>query len=443
MFNNPELQRNLWLEFSRHRIVVMPVVLLTIFFTAYLGDNNRFGEGVATTALWAYFLIVIVWGSRMSSEAVVQEINDRTWDNQRMSSLSPWTMTWGKFFGSTLFSWYGALFCLIVLMYSYPDDGWRRGPTLAYLIPLCVLTGLVAQAISFIASLVSIQKNSVPGRSLSSLYVLVSLIFVGYMAGFIFNASTTHVNWYGGKYSGQLFMLATLIVFFVWAIISAYRLMRVELQLKNRPIYWPLFVIFVAFYFAGFVAETETAYILKRSLVAYTIIVLLTYVMMFSDTKNPMLFRRLFYHLAAKNYKKSIEAVPSWFVTFILLFLMMMILVWQSNESFRFIDVQINFRFYVIAIFLFAIRDIALILFFNFSPKQGRADLTAFFYLLILYGLLPVLFNAAEIKTGIALFIPFDADNPYITLISAAVQALIVSLLVRQRWKNYYITKNA
>jgi len=443
MFNNPELQRNLWLEFSRHRIVILPFVLLTILFTAYISDGYIIGKSVALTALWLYFLLAILWGSRLAGEAVTQEINDKTWSNQRMSSLQPWTMAWGKFCGCTLISWYGAIICLIVLMFAYPNEGWNRGPTLMYLIAICVLTALLVQLVSFIASLVAIRKSmlqnlSLHSRSLSILYVIFGLIFTGYMSAFTFNIGQQQVPWFGFIFGGHEFLLSSLVIFFIWAVVAAYRLMRLELQVKNMPIYWTLFVIFFAFYCAGFFAPIEHAYISKRLIAGYTVIALMTYLMMFSDTKDPMLFRRLFFNLSNKNYRKVFESIPAWFVTFVLLFIMMIILVWHSNQSFRFVDVNINFRFYVIATFLFAIRDIALILFFNFTIKRGKADMTAFLYLMLLYGLLPILFGVAKMPVAVAMFVPFGNEFHYVTIFSAASQAVVIAYFARRRWLKYF-----
>ena len=90
MMGNAEFRRNLWLEFSTHRLVAMPVVLLLLLFTA----NTLSGEtrpGVVTAAaLWAMVAIGWFWGTRRAAESVNEELRARTWDLQRLSALSPW-----------------------------------------------------------------------------------------------------------------------------------------------------------------------------------------------------------------------------------------------------------------------------------------------------------------------------------------------------------------
>ena len=59
---NPELQRNLWLEFSWHRLVVMPCVLALIFLCAALGTQPNSDVGVTTTGLLLFIGLAGFWG---------------------------------------------------------------------------------------------------------------------------------------------------------------------------------------------------------------------------------------------------------------------------------------------------------------------------------------------------------------------------------------------
>ncbi len=93
---NPELRRNLWLELSTHRVIAMPVVLAAVFILIYafksgslaLGDAEA-ASAVADVALVAYGLIVVLWGGRLAAGAVVEEIRDRTWDDQKLTAVGP------------------------------------------------------------------------------------------------------------------------------------------------------------------------------------------------------------------------------------------------------------------------------------------------------------------------------------------------------------------
>ena len=99
---NPEFKRNLWLSFSTHRLIGMPAFLTLIFMTIALADfRSEIASSLYVSSISAFIFIVWLWGARNANSTIVDELRDKTWDQQRMSSLDPWTMTWGKLFCST------------------------------------------------------------------------------------------------------------------------------------------------------------------------------------------------------------------------------------------------------------------------------------------------------------------------------------------------------
>src|SRR5471030_1251125 len=111
---NPEFVRNVWLELTPRRMLMMAGLLALTFFATSLGGVMGWAPSGAASVL--YYLIVVIWGARNASMSVVGEIRDRTWDMQRLSSLGAGTMTWGKLFGSTIYNWFGGAFCLVLVM---------------------------------------------------------------------------------------------------------------------------------------------------------------------------------------------------------------------------------------------------------------------------------------------------------------------------------------
>jgi len=105
---NPELRRNLWLELTPHRLIAAPVVLLLVLLLVSSRDERPW-PAVYSTASVILVLLVHFWGTRKAAEGVTEEVRERTWDWQRLSSLGPWSMTWGKLAGTAAFPWYGAL----------------------------------------------------------------------------------------------------------------------------------------------------------------------------------------------------------------------------------------------------------------------------------------------------------------------------------------------
>jgi hypothetical protein len=152
---NPEFRRNLWLELTPSRLVGMPLVLGIFFFLAYTMDDKQYGDSVASTALILFGLLAFLWGIRLASETLISEIRDHTWDSQRMSVIGPWSMTWGKLLGSTIYPWYGSLICLFVYLTSQPSLGLSLIETAV----LMVGSGLLGQAVGLLSSLQAIRKN--------------------------------------------------------------------------------------------------------------------------------------------------------------------------------------------------------------------------------------------------------------------------------------------
>jgi len=107
---NPELQRNLWLEASPFRLVLIAGLVLLAFAAASVAPRGI--GSTSTVALALYWFFAVLWGTRSAALSVVAEIRERTWDGQKLSSIGPWEMVWGKLFGATSANWFGALLCL-------------------------------------------------------------------------------------------------------------------------------------------------------------------------------------------------------------------------------------------------------------------------------------------------------------------------------------------
>ena len=67
---NPELQRNLWLEVTPHRLWMIPLVLLAAAALTWPP-----GETLMLTALVGFTMI---WGPRQAADAIIDEARERT-----------------------------------------------------------------------------------------------------------------------------------------------------------------------------------------------------------------------------------------------------------------------------------------------------------------------------------------------------------------------------
>ena len=178
---NPELRRNLWLEITAHRLLAMPAVLGLAFLVLAALDKPGAVENVSLLALTGFGLLAGLWGSRLAANSIIDEMIDKTWDWQRLSTLTPWTMTWGKLVGSTAFAWYGSLICLAVFLVTATatniNSPLRFGVSI-------VLLAVMLQAAGIAAALHG-SRSGAPARQRSVGILLVLLLLSGPAFGYV------------------------------------------------------------------------------------------------------------------------------------------------------------------------------------------------------------------------------------------------------------------
>ena len=135
-----------------------------------------------------------MWGGFLVSNTINEEIRNGTWDNQRLSPISPWKMTIGKLFGSALYTWYGSIIMLIIYAYS----SLRYLPTshVMYNLSMLILSGIFCHLVALLITTQSIKSKKLHKSSSSIAALIVSLIASGYfyLKVFFSKAETVGVN---------------------------------------------------------------------------------------------------------------------------------------------------------------------------------------------------------------------------------------------------------
>jgi len=80
---NPELRRNLWLQFSLTRLLLSPAAIGGLLTLTWVVSDASLAA-VAEVAQAIYYLLVVLWGTRRAADLVAEEIAGGTWDGQRM-----------------------------------------------------------------------------------------------------------------------------------------------------------------------------------------------------------------------------------------------------------------------------------------------------------------------------------------------------------------------
>ena len=423
---NPEFQRQLSLEFSQARLMGVPLILGVIFALTYLVDDYHFATVTAQTALGLFLLIISFWGARQAVDSVLDEQRSHTWDTQRLSALDPWTMVCGKLFGSTLVVWYGGLICLLMYGLAAKTVG-----NFFWVCSYAIISGLLVQSISLLLSLLALRKEKINSNSVITGLAILSAFFIGswIMPLSIESEATQSIaaDWYGLHTTAQFLTFVSISFALFWCMVGNYRLMAQELRIRTMPWVWGAFALFLIIYSGGFIPAERfggSFYVM-----AFSICLLLSYLVVFSEPHEPMRIKRLFTYIAQKNWQRSAEELPLWCITFVLACILTLPLSFADLA-----DVD-KFHLYPLSILLLLLRDIGIFLYFNYGKNPQRAFSLTLLAMLLLYGVFPGIFAAAKLEGMVALFFPLIAPNVALATVFSMLQSGVVWYLLYLRWE--------
>jgi hypothetical protein len=438
---NPEFERNVWLEMTPRRLLLMVVVLGLIFFAASLVGSSW---TPSETASWLYYLIVVVWGSRSAALSVVGEIRDRTWDGQRLSALDASTMTWGKLFGATIYNWFGGAICLGLVLVSVVTHVGAATAVLELIYYVGI--GVIAQAAALLASLVATGRRQ--GHSRFEIFVYQTAGIAAALAVWWIwseadpvaslltgKQAVDTVIWWGSAIDARVFMLTSVAIFAGWTLVGCYREMRLELKMRNGPLVWLGFLVFMGVYVAGFDAWLSNGLkdwdpVALRLLLAAIAFGGLTYVMVLLEPKDPVHYRWMMGRLSQGHVLSALSGMQAWMMSYAAAFAMAAALsLWLLHEP----SAAVVGQPLVLAEMGFITRDVALFVLMQTLPGKRRGDYAALAILLVLYVLAPVIVQGLHAEKLLMLFFPQYPAPTWIGVAAAWVEGLAVAALATAR----------
>jgi len=451
---NPEFRRHIWMDLSFHRLWITPLLLGGIFFLFGLG-NDASGT-IMVTALTLFILFPVIWGSYLAESSLISEVAGGTWTTQRLTSLSPWSMTWGKLLGGPIFTWYIGLLSLCVLtgvaVFNPPDliDNILPGRSLLNCIGLMVGLALGCHALGLISGFTYMQGGTKTKRK-SGMAVLppfiLTMVFMGNLTG---PNVEPYAHWYGTQFDFSNFVLLSIFLHVAWAVIGAWMQMRKELQIANHPFIWIGFVIFLVVYYMGFpnpgtfTGLAPEGHLLYQGMIAFVITLTLTYIMMFYESTKGTELRRWFLLIEQKNIRKVMQETPRWALTAIMALIAAVALMAVYTSIQDGIPARKQFEVYGVvgALFLFMIRDIGIYFYFHFSDKPARALISTLVSYLVLYLLIPSIFNTLNTDSILPLFWPMGNVSALHAILPALLQAGFIGWLAVKRLRKNFWTAN-
>lgn len=437
---NPEFRRNLLLEFTLHRLVAMPLILLLLYGAAALVED---GDAVSPVAMFVIGMLLVAWGSRLAADAVLGEVAGRTWDSQRMSALGPWSMSWGKLAGSTIFVWFGAALSIPAALYS-------QNASMADLLRL-LLIGLFAQILALFASMIIQRLRPERLRFHVTQAQLVGLLGAIFLWNLLQWRYTKTIFWYESSFGFGEFAFASGLAFMAWGCFGIYRLMRAELQFRSWPVGWTAFTLFCAVYAAGFLSSRfldvapldpiDAATL--QFFVAYIAIAGLTWLAAFAEPKGLVRLRRWRDTARSGSLRDFLRVMPSWAPGLLMaLFTGVLIVVLSLLSEGRYpyeVDQMLpsgvgSIGAFSAALFLFLLRDIGIIHFLTLNGRAKRALLSTLVYFAVLYGILPVILFSTGLENAIPALVPSPLGHPAVVIVPVLLQVGVIGGLIAWRW---------
>jgi hypothetical protein len=435
---NPEFQRNLWLEASPRRAAWVAISLVLVYAAVALVSRDGVhraawfsGAGVAV-----FVVCAVVWAGRVAATSVLSEVAERTWDFQRLSALGAWQMTWGKLFGATLLASGAGLSGIVVFLASGP--GVRNGWTLL----LMLAVALLVQCLSFMAALVGVRKARAEGRlaragGVAGGLILAYLLLSGLAADRVFHglvppsalgllgARGGALSWWGMTPSHEVFWSLTALAFALFALAGAWRLMRLELQMAGEPVVWPIFLVFLAVWVAGFSAG-PLGY--GAAISAATMAMCLSaYAAAFVEPADRVGLRRFARFVMQGKAPEATRVAPALVLPTI--FAVILALIGFGLQSAGPVADRASLAGPLLA---FLVRDLGVIALFRFGPRPQRGDFGALVALALLYGVGGIVGRAMG-GVGTAIFTPTAGDFAVLSIVSALGQAAIAWVLAARR----------
>jgi hypothetical protein len=439
---NPEFKRNLWLEISPGRLIIMPIALGLIAALSFVLDTQKPLETLFIVACVLCAVLIAGWGSFAVMTSINSEVAERTWDQQRLSALTPWEMAWGKLLGSTAYAWYGGLLCAFVAFVvglMLPDSLTRC---------MSLLTGLIA-AVALHAWLMASRLHTLDAQAekstglvvrLFGLFVILQILSTTILLfGKVPGQDVVRVSWWNFDLPivVQNFVLASL--FLALGLLALWRSMSKQLMLRTTPWAWVLGTLAFGLIVAGYSLNPE---IRAMPLLAIALTaVMATYFAVFTEKNNILVWRAVIFHWKNSSFRRFLQDLPLWPVSFALalIFAILYSLVGIGADASQGGSIVTSIVWMAL---LHCLRDCGIYLFFAFRNTTRKPLGMTLLTIFILGGVFPAMFSFGaesvaqwfEPMMGLKALFENQGSSGWTAWVAMFVHLIIVGALVMWRW---------
>ncbi len=449
---NPEFKKNIWLEISTQRLIMMPLIILMVVLLASLSSLGDTYDKLTNISYFGMVVILLFWGSKVAYSNIIHEYNDRTWDWQRMSILTPKQLMIGKLIGAPIYNWYGAMICLsLVFIFGVMGDNSSIIDIIVNSVSTLLL-GISLLSVSILFALLKIREGN--GRDklktgqIFILLILFALFFNSSAFNFMFNRlSFSTVNFVTWKVFGENLFYA------IWAIIGLLQVLRRELNYKNKSYLWVLFLLTSSLVKTMVVMDSIKLFVDNYVFVYFAILsiqaIALFYLLLLIEQNEISSLKILLRKIKEKNYTYLNYNAPLWSLTFPFI-VIGLIMIWVlfdknilNNDSYLLALFYKNVKFgegynsfqtlsIVLGVLFFVLRDFLIMLYLQTSSKKKRIGAAFILYLFLLYVVFPGLTSTINSTVALQLFIPLSVSGSFLFPL---VECVLIYLIIRNKFK--------
>lgn len=441
---NPELLRGLWLTATPGRLVATATITAAVLGIALTipgtADALPHPVGIAAALLFAVMLLLLAPFDLV--DGLGEEHRDNTWDAQRVSTLPPWSLLWGRWLGTTAVHWAFGLPLLVLAVTLGAPAGHRD----VWLL-LALALALTAQAGALLYGLVTVAHGRPPPRT-AHVLLLVGLL-AALVAGQI--AEDAPVQWFGWLPGPLGFVAASLVLLALCAATGAWAAMCAAVAAPVAQWVWPGTGLLLGLWLGGLYDAAVGG---PLAAIAGGVAVSglgCSYAAALVAPQGPLQAHRTMQALGAGDFARALAERPAWFETWAMgtaaLLLLSALAAGPSAQPGWPLGTQVGTAA-ALVVTMIALRDLLL----GQWLASGTAPHVAARFtllLLVLHGLLPLLLRgvadpgplaSGRIAEGVqVLFTPTGYATSFAVL-AATLHAGLAGVLLWRRWRHPAVT---
>ncbi len=384
---NPEFRRQLTLELSPSRLVLMPAILLLLAICVFALDQH---DPLATLHKGTFTVLGLLGaavGSFTALSSINDEVNDRTWDQQRMSAMGPWPMAWGKLLGGPSYAWWGVLWCAAAALVTGAMLG-RLSSTLMAL--ALALMGIVALHSAIMASRLFGMDPAKPASARQS-WALVVVLLLLLQLGSLVTAGIGELfgphgqgRWWGlrihSTHLGLLLMASTMLL----GVLALWRAMAMQLSVPTTPWAWVLGNASLCLLLVGLIPDAH-----MRVIAALLLLMLSALYIATVEGQVAQRWRAVLYSARRGQWRRLWVNMPLWPISWCMGFAVLLpaYVVWNADP----LSYRSALGPFMLMVLLHVLRDCGVYLFFSLRSSSRSPLGMTLMVLFVVGGLLPAM----------------------------------------------------